>query len=132
MTKMGYITHNVNRFLVLLIVFISVALVTATAFFASEFQGMSDVQNGNLAELQELETELRIQRALNVEYEKNLALKEKREDILKKVLEQERAKQEVEQETRFVSKRFVSKSTSSKIKPENVYDGPSLSYFGVY
>jgi len=126
---MGYITHNVNRFLVLLIVFISVALVTATAFFAQEFQGMNEGYDGYLDELKTLETELRVQKALNAEYEQNLELREQREALLQKVIEEERAKTP-EPEVKIPVKK--TSSIKSTVKPENVYSGPSLSYFGIY
>ena len=82
---MSYIKHNVNMSLLFLVLFTATSLVGATVFFQHKFDSMVNAYNGQIAQMNDLADELNLKQSALQDAEKNLALRQAREDKLNQI-----------------------------------------------
>jgi len=87
---MTYIHRNINSGLLMLITFISVALVATTVYGVTAFDSIAEDNFTMQDELTQLQIQLDDERSLNVGLQRTADLNQKREEVIAGILEQER------------------------------------------
>ena len=94
---MAFIHKNVNRGLMMLIAFISVALVTATVFSVEAFDGVNEAYAEQAMQVESLQAELAEAQIQKDSLKQAAALNQEREKALAVILEKQRKDAEEEQ-----------------------------------
>lgn len=82
---MSYIKHNVNMSLLFLLLFTATSFVGATVFFQQKFDNMVADYNSQIDEMNGLAQELSLKQSALADAEKDLELRQAREDKLNKI-----------------------------------------------
>ncbi|MBI4141840.1 hypothetical protein HY484_02875 [Candidatus Woesearchaeota archaeon] len=84
---MAYIKHNVNMYLLFLMLFTATSLVGASVFFQHRFESMVAAYDTQINQVNELAEELALKQGALADVEKDLKLKEAREARLSQINE---------------------------------------------
>lgn len=129
---MAFIHKNINSGLLMLITFLSVALVTATVYSVQAFDSVSLALAEKEAETAALNAQLRENEAMATSLKQTAQLTQEREQALAQILEQERQEATAEQEsasTKTITLASEGASTASYPRT-GVYNPYRQRYFG--
>jgi len=129
---MAYIHRNVNSGLLMLITFLSVALVTATVYSVHAFDSVNVALAEQQARASELNAQLREHEAMNDALKQTAQLTQEREAVLSNILEQQRQETAQQDSTGSTATIAVStESASAATYPRTgVYNPYRQKYFG--
>ena len=84
---MAYINHNVNMYLLFLMLFTATSLVGASVFFQHQVESMATAYNGQIGQVNGLAQELALKQSALADAEKDLQVREARETRLNQLNE---------------------------------------------
>lgn len=84
---MAFIRHNVNMYLLFLVLFAATSLVGSAVFFQQKFDGMVAAYDGQIDRMNGLASELSLKQAALVDAEQDLKLRQAREEKLNQINE---------------------------------------------
>ena len=82
---MSYIRHNVNIYLLFLILFTATSLVGATVFFQQKFDSMVNAYDSQIGQMNGLAQELSLKQSALQDAERDLELRQAREEKLNQI-----------------------------------------------